>query len=365
MEFKITRENFLQGLTRTQGVVEKRNTMPVLSNILIEADKNGLKLAATDLEVALSLNLTAQTIEPGRITVSARSLTDIVREINNPEIKVKLKENDKIEVSAGSSLFTIPGLSASEFPSLPKVDAKSVELPCDVIAGMLGKTAFSMSTEETRQNLAGILFQKEGSGSLRMVSTDGHRLSLVDGEADVEALPPIKVIIPRKGVHELKKMVSEGGTFELAVAAKNLFARKGNETLFIRLIDGEFPDYTRVVPKDNDKIAVLDRAKVIGALRRVSLLSNEKSRGVLMSFSQGHVEVSIKNPDAGEAREEFDIDYNGSKLNIGFNARYFLDVMDVIDDDKISIALQSDLTACLIKAPKDKGFLCVVMPMRI
>ena len=197
-----------------------------------------------------------------------------------------------------------------------------------------------------------------------MVATDGHRLALVDQKIPA-GFDAVKAIIPRKGVSELKKMVSGEGSFELALSPKNLFARRGNVTLTVRLIDGEYPDYSRVIPKDNDKIVSIPREPFIGALRRVSLLSNERSRGVVLSVSPAHLEVSTNNPDLGEAREEIAIDYKGPNMNIGFNARYFLDVLDVVRDEKIVLAFKDELSPCLILSEYDRGFQSVIMPMRI
>lgn len=365
MEFKITRENFLAGLSKTQGVVERKNTMPVLSNILLETDKNGLKMTATDLEVAMITFVPAQIVHPGRITVSARNLHDIIREINFDEIKVALKENDRIEITSGKSVFKIPGLSANEFPSLPQVEAKVCSLAGDIFSKMVEKTAFSMSADETRHNLAGVLLQKTGGKGLRMVATDGHRLAMSEQTGLGEEWADFKVIIPRKGILELRKMVSGEGQFECAVSQTALLARKGNETLYIRLIDGEYPDYQRVIPKENTKFASIPRDKFIGSLRRISLLANERSRGVVTTFSAKTLEVSINNPDLGEAREEIDIEYKGEKMNVGFNARYFLDVLEVMKDETVIVALNTDLSPCLIKSEKDTGFLSVIMPMRI
>ncbi len=365
MQFKILRENFLEGLSKVQGVVEKKNTMPVLSNVLIETDKDGIKITGTDMEVAIICFVTAQVVQPGKITVAARGLHDIVREIASTDIVVTLGANDRLEIKAGKSRFNIPGLSAAEYPSLPEIKAKSYEIPCALILEMIQKTAFSMSSDETRQNLAGLLFMQEKPGSVRMVATDGHRLALVEREFKEADFGALKVIIPRKGVGELRKLVSKEGTFELALSDKQLVARKGNETLFVRLIDGEFPDYRRVIPESTTKEVLLPRDEFIGALRRVSLLSNERARGVVMTFTSGHLEISISNPELGEAREEFEANYKGEKLSVGFNARYFLDVLDVIRNDTVKILLNTELSPCVVKEGTEDGFLSVIMPMRI
>lgn len=369
MEFKIAKKDFLDGLGQTQGVVERKNTMPVLSNVLLEAEKQGLKISATDLEVAVVCQCQAQVLQGGKITVPARSLHDIVREVDQTDITVKVDGQEHLELVSGSSRFKIPGLNAKEFPAVPKVEAKSFEIPCELFQNMVEKTFFSMSTDETRYNLNGVLLEcdsvsKEKEGMVRMVATDGHRLALIDQKIPAE-LGVLKVIIPRKGVSELRKMVSGEGSFELGLGQKGLFARKGTVSLYIRLIDGEYPDYSRVIPKDNDKIISIPRGPFVGALRRVSLLSNERSHGVVLSLSSGHLEVSTNNPDLGEAREELIIDYKGPTMNIGFNARYFLEVSDVISDEKIVLAFKDELSPCLIRSEYDRGFQCVIMPMRI
>lgn len=365
MEFKIKRKDFLDGLMITQGVVEKKNTMPVLANVLIETTGSGINISATDLEVAMMTSVSASVIKQGRITVLARSLQDIVKESAHEDIHLSVLENDKIELKSGSARFKIAGLNANEFPTFPKVEEKAVEIPCDLFLGMIEKTAFSMANDETRYNLNGVLFQKSGEDHLKMVSTDGHRLSLSEKRVSIGGLGNVNVIIPKKGVGELKRMVSKEGSFELSVGTKGLLAKKGNEALYIRFLDGTFPEYEAIIPKDNSLFATVLRTSLIGALRRVSLLSNERSKGVIFAFSPGHLEVSTTNPDLGEAREEFDIDYKGKKLNIGFNARYFLDVLDILKDESIIIALKSETNACMVKSEMDAGYTYVIMPMRI
>lgn len=365
MEFKIKRKDFLEGLSQTQGVVEKKNTMPILANILLEADKQGLKITATDMEVAVSCEVPAQVLSQGKITVLAKSIQDIVRESNRDEIRFVLGEGDKIELQAGSAVFKIPGLSAKEFPSFPTVDTSFVTVPSEPFRRMLDKTSFAMANDETRYNLNGILFQKKEGKPFRMVATDGHRLSMVDRPELLEGISEFGVIIPRKGVGELKKIAGGEGTFDVAIGKNGLLARKGNEVLYVRYMEGEFPEYTAVIPTDNNINVLVPRGELVGALRRVSLLSNEKSRGIVMNFSPGHLEISATNPDLGEAREEFLIDYRGQKMGIGFNAHYLLDVVETLQDEKVIFVLKGETFACLIKSESDKGFLSVVMPMRI
>ena len=364
MDFKVKRKDLMEGLALTIGVVEKKNTMPILSNVLIEAQKEGLKILATDLEVAVTCSVAAQVMSVGKITVMARSLQDIVRESADEEIRFTLGENDRIELSSGLAKFKIPGLNASEFPTFPNVEAKPVDISCEAMLDMVEKTGFSMANDETRYNLNGVFLQKRGDNLVRMVATDGHRLSMVDREIPLSSLEG-GVIIPKKGVQELKKLLGPEGNFELALGKKGLVARRGGQSLYIRYLDGEFPEYNAVIPTENNFLATISRQMLAGALRRVSLLSNERSKGVVFAFSPGHLEVSAANPDLGEAREEISIDYKGQKVNIGFNARYVLDVLEVLKDETVTFALKGETTACLIRSTSDKGFLCVVMPMRI
>lgn len=365
MNFKVKRKDFLEGLGLTQGVVEKKNTMPILSNVLIEAEKQGLKILATDLEVAVTCTVAAQVLTPGKITVLARSLQDIVRESADEEIRFTLGEMDRIELTSGSAKFKIPGLNAAEFPTFPSVEAKPTDAPCQAFLEMIEKTGFSMANDETRYNLNGVYFQKKGENLARMVATDGHRLAMVDREIPFSGMEGEGVILPKKGVQELKKLLGVEGTFELALGKKGLLARRGNQSLYVRYLDGEFPEYSAVIPTENNLLANVSRQALTGALRRVSLLSNERYKGVVFAFSSGHLEVSAANPDLGEAREDLIIDYKGQQVSIGFNARYVLDVLEALKDDNVVFALKGETTACLIKSASDKGFLCVIMPMRI
>lgn len=364
MEIKIKKKDFLEGLLNTQAVVAGKTTMPILSNVLIETSGDHIILSATDLQVALMVQVPAQIFQAGKITVLAKSLIDIVKESAHEDIRLLVGDNNKIELYSGSARFKISGLSASEFPVFPVVEGKPFDLPCDLLRVMFEKTAFSMATDETRYNLNGIFFQKLGEDEWRMVSTDGHRLSMIERKFSV-ASEPLGVIIPKKGVNELKKIVSKEGTVELSIGKKGLLVKKGNESLYVRFLDGNFPDHNAVVPKDNNIIISLNRLNLIGALRRVSLLSNEKSKGVVLDFSPGHLKISTTNSDLGEALEEFEIEYKGKKMTIGFNAHYLLAVLDVIREDNIEMVFKTEMSATLVRSAGDAGYTYVIMPMRI
>ncbi|MFO1518183.1 MAG: DNA polymerase III subunit beta [bacterium] len=373
MEFKIKRNEFLNALSWTQSVVERKTTMPILSNVLLEVKPKAVQITATDLEVGVITQVNAEVIQEGKICVPAKSLYDIVKEIPLEEIKIRAKEQGRLEVSAGKSHFRIVGLPPEEFPNLPLPDEKQwYPLEAKGLQGMLDKTLHAISTDESRYNLHGVFLERVGEKALRMVATDGHRLSYVDREVSQPMKLTKGVIIPKKAVHELKRLVGESGAegdvqeaVQLTIDGRNLIARRGGVTLVARLIDGDFPDYQRVIPKLQEKALMVDRQTLMGALRRVSLLISDRSRGIKFSLSSGLLELSTSNPDLGEAREEIGVDYKGDHLKIGFNARYFLDVLGSMDDEKVAVELNGEVGPCVLRSASDKGFLSVIMPMRI
>lgn len=370
MEIKIKQEDFLKTLSFTQNVVERKSTMPILANVLLEADKKRLKVSATDLEVGVAVDCPAEVIKGGKVTVFARGLFDIVKEFSNELVHVKLLSNNWLSLNCGKAEFKVVGMSAEEFPSIPACKGDDVYIEeRDALLDMIGKTSFAMSIDETRYNLNGIYLQQvsdKGKDSIRMVATDGHRLAIVDRPAKSKWKIGKGVIIPRKGVLELKKLLETyQGDFCFKLDEKNISIEKDNVQLVIRLIEGQFPPYDQVVPKENNKIVAVGREVFTRALRRVSLMASDKTKGVRLSFSPGHIEISTSNPDFGEAREEMDAKYKGQTFSTGFNARYFMDVLGVLNDEQVILELKDDVCPCLIRSEFDKGMMNVIMPMRI
>lgn len=370
MEIKINRANFLKGLQLTQGVVERKTTMPILSNVLLEATKKGLTFTATDLEVGVTGTYDADVLSEGRLTVHARGLYDVVKEL--PDETVHLKSNEKhwIEIRCGRSDFKIVGLSSEEFPNLPKrKEGAASTVDCTQLVDMIDKTAFAMSSDETRYNLNGVFLEpiEEGKGTgLRMVATDGHRLSIADRPLGKKWGFTKGVIIPRKGVMELKKLL-EGveGTFEIWTDGKHAIASRENVTIVIRLIDGQFPPYQQVVPKEVKKTLSVDRQGIFHALKRVSAMANDRTRGVRFAVSPKNLEISSSNPDFGEAHEELSVAYKGNSFEVGFNARYFIEALSVLEDEQAVFQLDDDTAPCVIRSEFDSGFTHVIMPMRL
>jgi DNA polymerase III subunit beta len=372
MHLNIDKEIFLKALARVQGVVEKRNTIPILANVLIEADHSTMHLTATDLEVGMRASYPATVFNPGRITVSAKKLFEIIKELPEKEVSFKSKENCWIEIKCGKSIFNIVGLSAEEFPAFPKGDNTNfLSISTVLLKEMIEKTSFAQSSDESKYNLAGIFFnsvQKNEKNYLKMVATDGHRLSLIEKEIDRDHLDSLKngVIFPRKGLAELKKIIDETSeNIDIGFIDNSAIIKKDQIVIIMRLVDGDFPDYNRVIPKDNTNIAIVKRDIFLHALRRMSILSSEKSRGVKVVLKEGLLELSSSNPEFGEARENMEMQYTGPELSIGFNARYLLDVLNTQESDFIKISIKDNLAPGLITTTLDDGYLAVVMPMRL
>lgn len=372
MNFTIDKDIFLKSLGRIQGIVEKRNTIPVLANVLLEGGDGELLVTATDLEVGMRSSYPANIVKPGRITVSAKKIHEIIKELPDREVSFTAKENCWIEIRCGKAQFNIVGLSADEFPHFPQSNSsKGITLSSSFCREVIDKTFFAMSQDESKYNLNGIylrIVENQGKPLLRLVATDGHRLSMIEKPLDGILPDELKrgIILPRKGILELKRIAEEGDAdLTLAFQDNNALVLKDQTVVVMRLVDGEFPDYERVIPKTNDQEAVIVVDPFLHALRRMLILSSEKSRGVKMHLKPGLLELSSSNPELGDAREELDMDYQGPEMSIGFNARYLLDILQVQDDLRVKMIFKDHLSPGVLRPEKGDGFLAVVMPMRL
>jgi len=368
MRITVERQGFLDALYWTQSTVERRNTMPILANLLIEASGSTIRLTATDLEVGVRASVEGQVEEDGKATANAKKLYEIVRELSEPSLQLTGQKNHWMEVKSGKSVFKIVGLDPREFPAFAEnEDQTFCECPGGVIGDMIDRTIFSISTDETRSNLNGAFCEETGEGKVRMVTTDGHRLSLV--ERKIGNLGLIKgVIIPRKGLIELRRLVDdmEDGEISVGFSANMAFVMKDNVELFMRLIDGEFPDYSKVIPEDCPSQARVGQEDLLKALRRVSLLSSDRYRGIKFELNQNQLLISANNPDLGEATEEVDVEYTGERLTIGYNARYLLDVLGVLGQEvSVDVQFKDEQSPTVVRKEGDDSFLYVVMPMRL
>ena len=333
MKVTVDRDALLRILGRTQGVVDKRHSMTVLTNALLEAVDGNLHVIATDLEVSLRQTIQASTAEPGKAATSARTLFEIVREASGEEITISTMENQWVEVSYGKSNFKLMGIDPGEHPGMPAVPndgakAAPVEIGAGDLAEMIRKTIFAVSTDDTRSNLAGVYLDGAGAkkGALRMVATDGHRLAMIDRSTSGAAVGD-GVILPRKGLAEVGKLLAEeSGNVTLTLTGSEAMIEIGDSLLSMRLVEGAYPDYRKVVPEEITRRVISDRDALLQTLRRVAILSTERARGVKLHLRDGTVQVTANNPDMGEASEELVVDYEGDDLQVGYNAKYLLDV---------------------------------------
>jgi DNA polymerase-3 subunit beta len=372
MEFRIGKESFVKALQRIQGIVEKRNTMPILSNALLEVQNDQLFITATDLEVGMRSSYPTNVIREGKITVSAKKLYEIVKEMPDEEIHFATKDNDWVEIVCGKARFNIVGLSSDEFPYFPKVKEESfIVFNSELLSEMIEQTAYAICYDETKYNLNGIFIkavEEDGNNVLRMVATDGHRLSLaqkvVAGNISDELSKG--VIFPKKGIFELKKMVEEESSeIMLGFMDNSAVIKKGNTVVVMRLIDGDFPDYNKVIPVANDRIVQINRDKFLHSLRRMSILSSEKFKGVKIDVSPEQIVISSSNPELGEAREEIEVQYEGNAISARFNAKYLIDVLSVVEEREVELKLKDELSPVIVKSVAEEDFMAVIMPMRL
>jgi DNA polymerase III subunit beta len=368
MKFSIHRDPLLEALQKAQSVVEKRNTVPILANILCIVRGEELSLCATDLEVGIKINLPVEVQQEGRITLSAKHFLDIVKELPHKKLDITRKDNNWVEIVCGKSRFNIVSLAADEYPALPSFEEKEYfDARIDAFKEMIDRTSFAVSTDATRYLMNGVYLEPLEKNIMRMTATDGHRLSFVDQELFAK-MPEMKrgIIIPKKGLSELRKVLDEGdSSIGIAFERGYIFAHLNGSYLFIRLIEGEYPDYRQVVPKAADRLVKLEREAFNAALKRVSLLAHEKSRGVKLSLQGSVLTISSSNPDMGEAREEIDVEYSGEPIDIGFNAKYLLDCLAVVPAEGLEFHFKDRLSPGILKAADQQNHTYVIMPMRI
>ena len=367
MRFSIAREDFLTPLQLVSGAVEKRHTLPILSNVLIKVEEGSLWLTGTDLEVELiaSTVLSGDVVD-GEVTVPARKLFDICRSLSaeaNIEFSV---DGNKVLVRSGRSRYTLSTLPADDYPNLEDWEGEiEFEISQKNLRSLIEKTHFSMAQQDVRYYLNGLSLELEGD-LIRSVATDGHRLALSKHILDGAAFPTNQVIIPRKGVMEILRLIGdEDSSLKIQIGSNHIRLYSTEFIFTSKLVDGRFPDYRRVLPRDGDKTILADKMLLKDALTRASILSNEKFRGIRLDLTTGELQITANNPEQEEAVEVVDVDYEGATLEIGFNVAYLIDVLGAIDDDKIKLTLADSNSSALVEAQSTDKCLYVVMPMRL
>lgn len=374
--FEIEKKEFLKGLGLMQSIAGRKTTLPILSHIFMEWKGNSIFLTGTDLQTGIQEELKATVHREGKASISSKKLYEIVKELPEQTIHIQKKENNWIHLRCGKSVFNIAGLDPEEFPSLPSWQEKSFStISTKLIREMIEKTFFAASNEESRYHLNGILFTQQKIGGeefLRMVATDGHRLSLVDREG--KGIQGIEkgVIIPKKGVMEIRKIVGEredqSEEMGLYLDNNNAFFKIGISLMVIRLIEGDFPEYDQVIPKDNDRKLIINKEMMKGSLRRVSTMASERAEGIKLAIKKNSMELSSYHQDYGDAKEEMDIQYEGPPIEIGFNARYLIEALQSFDTEEVLMALRDEGSPGILQphpSQTPSHQLHIIMPMRI
>lgn len=366
MKFKIKREMLLKPLQFVIGVVERRQTLPVLSNLLVQADTGRISLTATDLEVELVANFDLDVTEGGEITIPARKFLDICRTLPDESMLDVSFKNDRVTVKSGKSRFTLATLPATEFPVIEEINVqRQFSIPQRELKKLIERTQFAMAQQDVRYYLNGLMLEMQ-SDLLRSVATDGHRLAICEVSAEIGSDDVHQVIVPRKGIQELARLLDDSDEPASVEIGSNHIRVQLPELRFTsKLIDGKFPDFKKVLPKNTNKKITAERDILKQALVRTSILSNEKYRGVRLTMEAKRLAIQAHNPEQEEAEEEIEIEYKGDPLEIGFNVNYILDALNVIPDSKVTISLTDGNSSCLIEPLESTGSRYVIMPMRL
>jgi DNA polymerase-3 subunit beta len=375
MELTVAKADLQKELQLCQGVVEKRSTIPILSNVLLRAADGKLHIAATDLDVTIVSSCAAHVTTPGGVTLEARRFFDVVRSLPDEDVHITLQENNSMMIESGTAKFRLLGLPAEDYPTLPTVDmTDAYTVSLDELKTMVGKVRFAITHEETRFQLNGALFKIQ-PGKIEMVATDGHRMALINfpkgGNGTAAKDTDLTILIPRKALDEILRIEgSAEGTVRFGVSENQLFFEAGERQLMARLIDVNFPNYMEVISRDNDRRVMVDRERLLSTIRRIALVANERTRAVRFDFAPGKLTVSSTNPELGDARDTVPIDYAGNPFFVGLNAAYVTDFLSAVDTPSVSLDLKDENSQCIGRPASTSedlpyDYLYVVMPMRL
>ena len=375
MELTVGKADLQKELQLCQGVVEKRSTIPILSNVLLRAADGRLQIAATDLDVTVLSSCAARVTTPGGVTIEAKRLFDIVRSMPDDDIHITIQENNSVSVESGTAKFRLLGLPAEDYPTLPNVSGgEQYTIPLDELKTMVGKVKFAITHEETRFQLNGALLKVQPT-KMEMVATDGHRMALINfpsgGNGKAKKGSDLTILIPRKALDEILRLESDDdGTVRFGVSENQLYFEAGDRRLMARMIDVNFPNYMEVISRDNDRHVMVDRERLLSTIKRISLVANERTRAIRFDFAPGKLTVSSTNPELGDARETVPIDYAGVPFHVGLNAAYLMDFLTAADTKSVSLDCKDENSQCIGRPASTAedlpyDYLYVVMPMRL
>jgi len=362
IKFRVAKDKILDGLQRVQNVVSTRTTLPILSNVLVQAGNNGLSLTTTDLDVAVRCSVEAEVSKAGGTTLPARRVFAILREVAAADIEIEVDDKNTASIHAGSSFYKIMGLPEEEFPRFPQAEGKSLKIEQVALRDMLKKTAYAASTDETRYVLNGV-FMSFKADKLTVVATDGRRMALVERDMEVPKGAEAELILPTKVVTELLRLLSDKGDATLSVGENQIIICFDGTTLCSKLIEGTYPNFRQVIPTEAKERIPLEREVLLSALHRASILASEKQQSIKLNFAKNTLTITATSPEVGEAKETMAINYKGKEINIGFNPQYMMDPLRNLDADEVFIELTDELSPGVIKV--NEPFLYVLMPMRL
>ena len=366
MKFTVTKERLQEGLVAVAAAIPAKTTLPVLSNVLVEATKQGLRLSGTDLDIAVSTAVAADVDAEGAVTLPAKKLSDIVRELPSAPIRVTTAGEQRVSLECGRSKFKLLGLPREEFPSFPPVKFdKEWKAPAELVHKLVAHVAFAASTEESRPILNGVLWELRPD-RMRMVATNGHRLAKMDVPATGGSTADL--IVPPKALEQVRKLFAPDAQVEIAKSENHIGFRAGGTLVYSRLIEGPYPNYEQVIPRENDKSAAVDKAALTAALRRMSVVASDQTHRIRMALSGGAAKFSVQTPDLGEAQDELALTYEGEPLEIGFNAQYLLEIMKYMPTDEVRLTFKAPERAATVEPvgwDDPASYLCLVMPLRL
>lgn len=364
MEVVLDRDAFLKGLSMVQNIVEPRQTLPILANVLVQADGDVVHLTATDLEVGARVSVPARVPGKGSVTVSARKLVEIVKELPAAALALKVGDNAAVSIRCGGASYKLVGLGSDDFPPVVPASPKSwLTLEAKVLREMLGRTSFAISHDETRYALNGILFVVQEK-ELRLVATDGHRLALAKASLSQPA-EPVSGIVPRKAATEIGRVLGSSEEVQVAITENQFVLQMPNFVMTARLIEGQFPNYDAVIPKTHPIKLALSRSGVTAAIRRVAVMADDRNKPVRFTLGPGSLQLAASSHELGEAEESIEVDYTGGEVAIAFNSRYVLDALSPIEDDQAVLELKDSLSPGVVRQATEESYRCVIMPMRI
>jgi len=371
--FNISREELLRAISAQQNITSKKGTMAILSNVLLEVENNQIVFTGTDLEIGLKQVVPAEVFETGILTLPAKKLFEVARESGSTILSFKEEEKNWVEITAGTSIYKLAGMVSEEFPQFPEYNEEAmVEIKGSVIAELIDKTIFSIAQDkENMFSLTAALLQKveeNGKNILRMVSSDGHRLTIMNKESERSSnlqLNPV-TLIPRRGIHEIRKFTDEVDTFKLGIETKQAVLKSEESLLIVRLMEGEFPNFENILNVITmDNLILINRIQFLESLKRINLFTEDMFHAIKLEIDNNILVLTSQNADFGSARDEIEVQYSGEPLSLGFNCRYFIESLLVMEGEIIQAAINSDQSPCLITSEDDEGFLSIIMPMKL